>query len=105
MDKSLCEYIATSRTKCIVAGYEKGAPLYALIVLLPMMIFMGGLEETGWRYILQLELEEKYPYIVATIIVSIIWWLRHYPLFHINGVGQEGHSYIAFGIGVLGFDQ
>jgi len=25
----------------------------------------------------------------------------HFPLFHINGVGQEGHSYIAFGIGVL----
>ena len=24
------------------------------------------------------------------------------PLFHINGVGQEGHSYIAFGFGVLG---
>ena len=88
--------------QCIVAGYEKGAPLYALIVLLPMMIFMGGLEETGWRYILQPELEEKYPYIVATIIVSIIWWLWHFPLFHINGVGQEGHSYIAFGIGVLG---
>ncbi|MCR4597102.1 MAG: CPBP family intramembrane metalloprotease, partial [Lachnospiraceae bacterium] len=38
----------------------------------------------------------------ATIIVSIIWWLWHFPLFHINGVGQEGHSYIAFGIGVLG---
>ena len=23
-------------------------------------------------------------------------------MFHINGVGQEGHSYIAFGIGVFG---
>lgn len=26
----------------------------------------------------------------------------HLPLFYINGVGQEGHSYIAFGIGVFG---
>ena len=88
--------------QCIAGGYEKGAPIYALIVLIPMMIFGGGLEEAGWRYILQPELEEKCHYIVATIIVAVIWWLWHFPLFHINGVGQQGHSYIAFGIGVFG---
>lgn len=88
--------------QCIVAGYEKGTPLYALIALIPMMLFVGGLEEAGWRYILQSELEKKCPYIIATIIVSLIWWLWHLPLFYINGVGQEGHSYIAFGIGVIG---
>ena len=88
--------------QCIAGGYEKGASIYVLIVLIPMMIFCGGLEEAGWRYILQPELEEKCHYIVATIIVAVIWWLWHFPLFHINGVGQQGHSYIAFGIGVLG---
>lgn len=88
--------------QCIVAGYEKGAPLYAMIVMIPLMLFGGGLEEAGWRYILQPELEEKFPYVVATIIVSVIWWLWHFPLFYINGVGQEGHSYIAFGFGVFG---
>ena len=36
------------------------------------------------------------------IIVSVIWWLWHFPLFYINGVGQEGQSYIAFGFGVFG---
>ena len=88
--------------QCIVAGYDKGAPLYAMLVMVPLMLLGGGLEEAGWRYILQPELEEKYPYIVATIIVSVIWWLWHFPLFYINGVGQEGHSYIAFGFGVFG---
>ena len=29
--------------QCIVAGYEKGAPLYALMALIPMMLFAGGL--------------------------------------------------------------
>ena len=47
-------------------------------------------------------MEEKFSYVVATIIVSVIWWLWHFPLFYINGVGQEGHSYIAFGFGVFG---
>ena len=88
--------------QCIVAGYEKGAPLYAMIVMIPLMLLGGGLEEAGWRYILQPELEEKFPYVVATIIVSVIWWLWHFPLFYINGVGQEGHSYIAFGFVVFG---
>ena len=88
--------------QCIVAGYDKGAPLYAMLVMVPLMLLGGGLEEAGWRYILQPELEEKYPYIVATIIVSVIWWLWHFPLFYINGVGQEGQSYIAFGFGVFG---
>ena len=88
--------------QCIVTGFQKGAPIYVLALLIPLMIFAGGLEEAGWRYILQPELEEKCHYIVATLIVSVIWWLWHFPLFHIDGVGQAGHSYIAFGIGVLG---
>lgn len=46
--------------QCIVTGYQKGAPIYALILLIPMMIFGGGLEEAGWRYILQPELEERF---------------------------------------------
>lgn len=53
--------------QCIVAGYDKGAPLYAMLVMVPLMLLGGGLEEAGWRYILQPELEEKYPYIVATM--------------------------------------
>ncbi|MBO6113629.1 MAG: CPBP family intramembrane metalloprotease [Lachnospiraceae bacterium] len=95
-------YVLFVLPQCIVSGYEKSAPIYVLIVLIPMMIFAGGLEEAGWRYVLQSELEKKYPYIVATIIVSVIWWLWHFPLFYINGVGQEGYSYIAYGIEVFG---
>lgn len=43
--------------------------------MIPMMFVGGGLEEAGWRYILQPELEKKYSFTVSTIIVSIIWWL------------------------------
>ena len=42
--------------QCIVAGYDKGAPLYAMLVMVPLMLLGGGLEEAGWRYILQPEL-------------------------------------------------
>ncbi len=88
--------------KCLISGYESGMPLFAIIVMIPMMLFGGGLEEAGWRYILQPELERKYKFIIATLIVSVIWWLWHLPLFYIKGVSQYGHSFLAFGINVLG---
>lgn len=88
--------------QCLISGYENGAPLFAIIVMVPMMLIGGGLEEAGWRYILQPELEKKYSFTVSTVIVSIIWWLWHLPLFYIQGVSQYGQSYLAFGINVLG---
>lgn len=93
--------------QCLISGYENGAPLFAIVAMIPMMLVMGGLEEAGWRYILQPELEKKYNYFVSTITVSVIWWLWHFLLFYIQGeYGQNyfvfGIEFIAFGINILG---
>lgn len=88
--------------QCLISGYESGAPLFAIIFMIPMMLFGGGLEEAGWRYILQPELEKKYKFVISTLIVSVIWWLWHLPLFYIQGVSQYGQNYLAFGINILG---
>ena len=88
--------------QCLISGYENGAPFFAIIIIIPMMLIGGGLEEAGWRYILQPELEKKYNFIVSTLIVSLIWWVWHLPLFYIQGVSQYGQNYLAFGINVLG---
>lgn len=66
------------------------------------MILGGGIEEEGWRHILQPELEKKYNFAISTLIVSVIWWLWHLPLFYIQGVNQYGKSFLVFGINVLG---
>lgn len=88
--------------QCLISGYENGAPLFAIFVMIPLMLAGGGLEEAGWRYILQPELEKKFPFTISTLIVSIIWWLWHLPLFFIQGVNQYGQDFFAFGINVLG---
>lgn len=88
--------------QCLISGYENGAPLFAIFVMIPLMLVGGGLEEAGWRYILQPELEKKFPFTVSTVTVSIIWWLWHLPLFFIRGVNQYGQNFFAFGINVLG---
>lgn len=88
--------------QCLISGYKTNQPLWMIIFIIPMMLFGGGLEEAGWRYILQPELEKKYNFIFTTIIISIIWWLWHLPLFFINGAGQYGTNFFAFGVSVLG---
>lgn len=60
---------------CAINGFEFSAPIFMLIVILPMMLFVGGNEEVGWRMILQPELERKFRLHIATIFTSIIWWL------------------------------
>lgn len=37
---------------CVINGFEFGAPIFAAIVIVPMMLFGGGNEEVGWRMIL-----------------------------------------------------
>lgn len=88
--------------QCLISGYEEGMPLFAIVFMLPAMLFGGGLEEAGWRYILQPELEKKLGFVAATLVVAVIWWLWHLPLFFIQGVSQYGADFFAFGINVLG---
>lgn len=87
---------------CLICGYERRMPVFAIIVMIPIMIVGGGLEEAGWHYILQPELEKKLSFTVSSIIVGIIWWLWHLPLFFIQGVSQSGQNFLGFGIAVLG---
>ncbi|GHV70985.1 CPBP family intramembrane metalloprotease [Spirochaetia bacterium] len=88
--------------QCIISGYDNGAPLWTIIYTIPLLLFGGGLEEAGWRYILQPELEKKFNFTISTLIVAIIWWIWHLPLFFIQDVVQYGQSYFGFGITVFG---
>ena len=38
---------------CLINEFKFGAPIFMIIVIVPMMLFCGGNEEVGWRMILQ----------------------------------------------------
>jgi membrane protease YdiL (CAAX protease family) len=86
----------------IYPGLDDMSPIYMFFAFLPIMVIGGGLEEAGWRYILQPELEKKYGYIFSSIMVAPIWAIWHLPLFFIPGVTQYGTNFGIFTIGVLG---
>lgn len=91
----------------LISGCEKETPLLTVIVMtpimIPVMIILGGLEEAGWRYILQPELEKKYKFVISALIVSVIWWVWHLPLQFAQGVSQYGQDYWTFGLHFLLF--
>ena len=87
----------------IPPGLERIEPIYVFFVSLPIMIIGGGLEEAGWRYILQSELDKKFGFILSAIIVAPIWAVWHLPLFYIQGVGQYGTNFGIFTIRIIGY--
>jgi len=64
---------------------EMTLPFYTFFLSLPGGLMIGGLEEAGWMYILQPELDKKYGFILSSVFVGIIWVLWHVPLFFIPG--------------------
>jgi uncharacterized protein len=77
-------------------------PLSRLLSLFPLMILGGGLEELGWRGVLQPELERRFTRFQAAAIVGVIWATWHLPLFFIPGVAQYGGNFGVFAVGIFG---
>lgn len=70
-------------------------PFYTFFLSLPGNLFIGGLEESGWMYILQPELNKKYGYVLSSVVTGVIWILWHIPLFFIPGT-NHGEGLINF---------
>ena len=83
-------------------GITKEQAFYYGLLNIPMMIFLGGLEELGWRNILQPELEEKFSFGIASVLTSLIWAIWHLPLFFIAGTSQSGMNFGLFTVMIFG---
>lgn len=77
-------------------------PVYAVCSMIPMNILLGGLEEIGWRGIIQYNLEKKLSFVIATIIVGVLWSIWHLPFWFIEGTVQSTMSFLMFSISILG---
>jgi membrane protease YdiL (CAAX protease family) len=86
-------------TYVIAGGYVRYtglAPWYQILILFPVMIIGGGLEEVGWRGIGVPELFERLKPLRAMILIGVVWMAWHLPLFFIPGTGQFGTDFISF---------
>jgi len=81
---------------------NKAIALYMGLLYIPMNTIGGGLEEIGWRGILQPDLEKKMPFLPATVIVALIWAVWHLPLWFIVGTYQSTIGFGMFAVSVFG---
>lgn len=69
----------------VTSGLKSFNPIYMFFVWLPASLVAGaGMEEAGWRYILQSELNKKFGYLLSCLIIAPIHILWHIPL----GIGE-----------------
>ena len=76
------------------------SPVYLL--LFPVMIVAGGLEEVCWRFVLQSSLEKKLTFAAVSSIVAVIWVMWHLPLFFIEGRLQYSWNFGLYAILLFG---
>ena len=67
-----------------------GGKITTQSLVLPVVLFFkallfGGIEEIGWRYFFQPVLQEKIPYLSATVITFLAWSSWHLLYFYIDG--------------------
>ena len=70
--------------------FSFGGKITTQSLVLPVVLFFkallfGGIEEIGWRYFFQPTLEERIPYLSATLITFLAWSSWHLFYFYIDG--------------------
>lgn len=85
----------------IFFGVRTGSPWYLFLIAFPILIIGGGVEEIGWRGFLQPALERKFPFTVATLMVSIVWFSWHLPLWLEPSSNHYGDSLVGFAITIV----
>jgi uncharacterized protein len=68
-----------------------------------LVVVLGPLsEEIGWRGFALEEAQTRYPPILASLLLGVIWWAWHLPLFFMEGTLHESQGLLsAFTVGYL----
>ncbi len=86
----------------LLFGVPNGAPWYMFIGGLVIMIpFVGIAEETGWRGILQPELNKRLPFPFSVLLTAFIWCIWHYSAWIDPTSRHYDDSFIGFAITIL----
>ena len=66
-----------------------------------ILITVGIAEETGWRGVLQPELDKRLPYPFSVLLTAAIWFVWHFPVFLDPTSNHYGDSIVGFGITIF----
>ena len=79
-----------------------GEALGAAAAYFPWTLLQGGLEEVGWRWYLQPRLNVKNSYLLKLLVLSVIWFVWHFPIYRLPWVTTASSNYLIFYLLILG---
>ena len=79
-----------------------GNSLLAFVLYLPWTFLYGGLEEVGWRWFLQDHLYFSKHFISKMMVLSIVWFLWHIPIYQLPWITAGSSNYLIFYLMILG---
>lgn len=77
------------------------SPWTEALPALLMALFIGPIEEFGWRGVALPLLQRKYAPIWSALILGVIWAVWHIPSFLIGGLPQSAWSIVPFFAGLI----
>lgn len=81
-----------------------GAPFtawYELVPALALALFLGPVEELGWRGVALPLLQRRFAPLWAGVVVGILWAVWHIPAFLIGGTPQSAWDFVPYFLGVI----
>ncbi len=75
------------------------SPWYQVIPALMLALFLGPIEEFGWRGLALPLLQKRMAPIWAALILGTIWMIWHAPAFLLSGTPQSGWDFAPFFLG------
>lgn len=77
------------------------SPWYEVLPALLVTLFIGPVEELGWRGVALPLLQRRFAPLWAGLILGAIWGLWHVPAFLLSGTPQEAWSFAPYFIAVV----
>lgn len=76
-------------------------PWYGILPALAIALFLGPIEELGWRGMALPLLQRRYTPLAASLILGVIWAVWHAPAFLLSGTPQSAWSFGPYFIAVV----